>query len=115
MNNFINFVENNLFPQKLKQFLNLFFIYLSQKIYHHFIIWIYLIDLIHFLCGPYFYKLCFCALYFPNLFFFFVQLNYLSFKYIIQKFHFLKKDYYIYNFSYSRSSFELLIGFCLLI
>ena len=65
----LNFVENNLFSQKLKKFLKLFFIYLSQKIYHHFIIWIYLIDIIHFLGRPYFDKLCYRALYFPNLFF----------------------------------------------
>ena len=86
-------MENNLFSQKLKQFLKLFFIYLSQKIYHHFIIWIYLIDIIHFLGGPYFDKLCYRVLYFPFffLFFFFVQLNYLSFKYIIQNFYSLKK------------------------
>lgn len=63
----INFVKNNLFSQKLKQFLKLFFIYLSENIYHHFIIWIYLI--IHFLGGPYFDKLCYHALYFSNLFF----------------------------------------------
>ena len=83
-------MENNLFSPKLKQFLKLFFIYLSQKIYHHFIIWIYFIDIIHFLGGSYFDKLCYRALYFPNLFIF-VQLNYMSFKYIIQNFHSLKK------------------------
>ena len=32
----INFVKNNLFSQKLKQFLKLFFIYLSQNMYHYF-------------------------------------------------------------------------------
>ena len=83
-------MKNNLFSQKLKQFLKLFFIYLSQKIYHHFIIWIYLIDIVNFLSSPYFDKLCYHTLYFPNLFFF-VQLNCLSFKYVIQNFHSLKK------------------------
>ena len=42
---FSKFEENNLFSKKIKQFLKLFFIYLSQKIYHHFIIWICLIDI----------------------------------------------------------------------
>ena len=55
----------------------------------------------------------FFKLYFPN--FFPIQLNYLSFKYIIQNFHSPKRDYHIYNFSYCKSSFELLIGYCLLI
>ena len=71
-------MENKLFSQKLKQFLKLLFIYLSQNIYHHFIIWIYLIDIIHFLGGSYFDRLCY-------------QLNYVGFKYIIQNFHSLKK------------------------
>ena len=76
-------------------------------------VWICLIDVIHFLGGPYFAKLCYLALYFPN--FFPIQLNYLSFKYIIQNFQSPKRDYHIYNFSYCKGSFELLIGYCLLI
>ena len=46
----------------------IFHLFIS-KIYLHFIIWIYLIDIIHFLGDPYFDKLCYRALYFPILFF----------------------------------------------
>ena len=53
----LNFVKNNLFSQKIIQFVKLFFIYLSQKIYHHFIIWIFFIDIISFLGGSYFSKI----------------------------------------------------------
>ena len=64
-----------------------------------------LIDIIHFLGGPYFAKLCYLALYFPNCFP--IQLNYLSFKYIIQNFHSPKRVYHIYNFSYCKGSWVL--------
>ena len=48
-----------------------------------------------------------CIMFFFSFFFFSVQLNSLSFKYIIQISDFLKRDYYIYNFSYPSSNFEL--------
>ena len=76
-------------------------------------VWICSINIIHFLGGPYFAKLCFLNYIF--LIFFPIQLNYLSLKYIIQNFHSPKRDYHIYNFSYCNSSFKLLIGYCLLI
>ena len=110
----INFVENNLFSPKLKQFLKLFFIYLSQKIYHHYYLNLFDWYIIPFLKGSIFWKIMLTCVILAW-FFFPIKINYLSFKYIIQNFHFLKRDYYIYNFSYHRSSFELLIEFCLLI
>ena len=48
-----------------------------------------LIDIIHFLGGPYFAKLCYLALYLPN--FFPIQLNYLSFNILFKIFILLKE------------------------
>ena len=103
----LNFVENNFFFPKIKQFLKLYFIYLSQKIYHLLFGFLQLILFI-FYSVRIFLNYVIVHYVFSFLFFFFsVQLNSLSFKYIIQISDFLKRDYYIYNFSYPSSNFEL--------